>query len=127
MTLWEYIQQHNDNGCFTMDTCDVSYDVIVTVDVDINDEQQDYYDKFVFKILNSVEVVDGGKGIMNWEGFVKSYWDALKKFETLFWVNTYEDDDDFIYEWIHEIHMFLAGYTSETMYEEFCNRVLGVD
>ena len=43
--------------------------------------------------------------------------DKFKAFTKEYWNNQYEDDEDeFIYQWISEIHLYIAGYVGEKMY-----------
>jgi hypothetical protein len=44
--------------------------------------------------------------------------EKFKKFTAEHWNNQYEDDEDeFIYQWINEIHLYMAGYTTERIYK----------
>ena len=52
--------------------------------------------------------------------------EALKEFTKEYWVNTYEnDEDEFIYQWINELHLYCAGYTSENVYKAFLDTIEG--
>ncbi len=43
---------------------------------------------------------------------------ALKEFTKEYWNYTYENvEDEFIYQWINELHAYSAGYTSENVYK----------
>lgn len=113
-----------------IDTYDTEYDAIVTVDLiedaDLNNRFDDfvYYDKFVNYLLHNVEVVDAKNDICDWTGFIKNNMTALKEFTKEYWNYTYEnDEDEFIYQWINELHAYCAGYTSENVYKAFLDTI----
>lgn len=113
-----------------IDTYDTEYDAIVTVDLiedaDLNNSFDDfvYYDKFVNYLLHNVEVVDAKNDICDWTGFIKNNMTALKEFTKEYWNYTYEnDEDEFIYQWINELHAYCAGYTIENVYKAFLDTI----
>ncbi len=113
-----------------IDTYDTEYDAIVTVDLiedaDLNNSFDDfvYYDKFVNYLLHNVEVVDAKNDICDWTGFIKNNMTALKEFTKEYWTCTYEnDEDEFIYQWINELHAYCAGYTSNNVYKAFLDTI----
>lgn len=113
-----------------IDTYDTEYDAIVTVDLiedaDLNNRFDDfvYYDKFVNYLLHNVEVVDAKNDICDWTGFIKNNMTALKEFTKEYWNYTYENvEDEFIYQWINELHAYSAGYTSENVYKAFLDTI----
>lgn len=108
-----------------IDTYDTEYDAIVTVDADVEDNYvEDNYDKFCNYIFHNVEVVDAINDICDWTGFIKNNMTALKEFTKEHWNNTYEnDEDEFIYQWINELHLYCAGYTSENVYKAFLDTI----
>lgn len=121
MTLFEYLQiAEND-----YDTYDTKYDVSVTV-CHI-DEETDEYDKFCNGIIKKVNVakIDGDILTVNWSELIERNMDLFKYFTEEHWYRHYEDDvDEFVYQWINEIHMYMAGYVSEDFYSvlnEFVN------
>lgn len=124
MTLYELLEFTED----TFDTYDTVYDAIVTIDW--IDTETDYYDKFCNGILKLVVVCKKIK-----RGTVSAYWtemitrknnfDVFKEFTEKNWKCKYEDDEDeLIYQWIKEIHYWMAGYTSESVYEDFVTNYL---
>lgn len=122
MTLYEWLKVEQD----CIDTYDNVYDAIVTVDYIEDDEymenpdDENYY-KFSVEILKKVNVVKkaGDNLIVNWNELISNNMEKFRKFSSENWYEQYEDDDDeFVYQWINEIHMFLAGYVSESIYEK---------
>lgn len=113
MTLFEYLRMTESD----YDTCDTKYDTGVTVCY--IDEESDEYDKFCNNIIKKVDVVkvNGDILVVNWSEFVESNMDKFKMFAREHWIYDYEDDiDEFEYQWINEIHMYMAGYVSESFY-----------
>jgi hypothetical protein len=122
MTLYEFMKMSECD----YDTYDVDFDAIVTVCLPDEDDDLDAYGKFCFAIIkkvNVVEVTNTGL-IVDWSGFVKRNIEQLREFTDEYWYNNYADDEDeFVYQWINEIHAYLAGYVSEDIYEKLVKLV----
>lgn len=105
------------------DTYDKDYDGVITC-VCIDDEPTDFYDKFYHEMCKKVEIVEvtnGSNLICNWSELIERNLDKFKAFAKENWKYAYEDDDDeLIYQWIKEIHMYFAGYVSDNFYEKLC-------
>lgn len=123
MTLYEYLKMSEAD----YDTYDTVYDACVTVC--FIDEENDEYDKFCNGIIKRVDVVKiiGDSLTVNWSELVERNMDKFKKFTKTHWKYQYENDtDEFVYQWINEIHMYIAGYVSESFYSvlnEFINEL----
>ena len=115
MTLYEFLEMSKND----YDTYDTEYDACVTVCyIDVEDEE-DEYDKFCNGIIKRVNVVEINKEtlIVNWSELIKNNMDKFKAFTEKYWKYKYEDDiDEFMYQWINEIHLYMAGYVSEDFY-----------
>ena len=126
MTLYEFMKMSECD----YDTYDVDFDAIVTVCLPDEDGNLDAYGKFCFEIIKKVEVLkqtDIGL-IVDWSGFIKRNVEQLREFADEYWYNNYEDDEDeFVYQWINEIHAYLAGYVSEDIYEKLVELVKTLD
>ena len=115
MTLYEILKLTECD----YDTYDTEYDAVVTVCW--IDEETDNYDKFCMGIIKKVEVVKKvGDGLLvNWSDLIKRNMEKFRQFTKDNWNFQYEDDDDeFIYQWINEIHLYMAGYVNEKTYEK---------
>ena len=113
MTLYEYLKMTECD----YDTCDTKYDACVTVCC--IDEENDAYDQFCNNIIKKVDVVKVNSDILivNWSELIERNMDLFKCFTEEHWYHHYEDDiDEFVYQWINEIHMYIAGYVSEDFY-----------
>ena len=114
MTLYEFINLHETD----YDCPDNDYDISVTV-CHI-DEINDSYDEFCIKLIQHVSVLSTNYNddpIVNWSEFIRKNMRTFREFTAKHWDEQYEDDeDDFIYQWIQELHMYLAGYVSEDFY-----------
>ena len=121
MTLYDFIRVADND----YDTYDDVYDAIVTVCAfDEEDEKSDeYYEKFRIGIMKFVEVVRGtaDKGLLcKWSDMIERNFDLFKAFTYKHWKTWYDDDrDEFIYQWVKEIHYYIAGYVSENTYKDF--------
>ena len=127
MKLIEYAKLW-DNMDMCIDTSDTVFDAIVTIDIDSDVEKNldRPYWQFVKIILENVELVKLFNGayasaICDYTGFVKANMKALKKFSAEEWYPESHnvDEDDYIYNWITEIHGYLAGYASDRQYSKF--------
>lgn len=118
MTLYELLQIKEDY----IETSDVDYDVLVGTDLvkdeDINENTDNYF-KFLNYIAHNVEVTDARNDICNWSKFVLDHKVALTKYAEENWYEVPEDESDFIYEWINELHSYQSGNISEKMYKDF--------
>ena len=126
MTLYEFMKMSECD----YDTYDVDFDAVVTVCLPYEDNDLDAYDKFCFEIIKKVDVVkitDTGL-IVDWSGFIKRNIEQLRDFADEYWYNNYADDDDeFIYQWINEVHAYLAGYVSGDIYKKLVELVETLD
>ena len=121
MTLYEFItMEHTD-----FDTYDTEFDICVTVcepyDYD-EGEEKEYYDIFNDLIMQKVELVEKTGEctcVCKWSKFIKKNLEVFRKATDELWVRTPKEDDDLIYEWIKEIHAWMAGYVSEGIYKKF--------
>lgn len=116
MSLYEYMNEYQED----VDTYDTEHDAVVTVCFMEEEDAEDNYDRFCLDIIKKVEVESFAHGdvVVDWSGFVKKNMEQLKAFAKKYWNNQYEDDEDeFIYQWIREIHYYLAGYVGESTYK----------
>lgn len=131
MTILDYIIDNGKDLC--ADIWDDEYDACVTVDISVEDEAEDNYDKFCRKLLSKVEFVnrmwswdldkyEETSLIAQWSRFIRDNLKAFRKFSNEYWVkNNWDDDDDFVYEWIGQLHLYMAGYGTE---DEYGNELL---
>lgn len=95
--------------CCAMDESDI-----------ISDEP---YDKFCVALYNKVkinkrETEKYGKPIASWTGFIEKNRKLFEDFMHENWICDYKYDN-FCYEWIKEFHMLLAGYGTDSVYEQY--------
>lgn len=115
MTLYEYLKM--TEGDF--DTYDTKYDAVVTVCYIDEESECDNYDKFCNNIIKKVNVVkvNGDVLIVDWCELIERNLVKFKDFTEEYWKYKYEDDiDEFMYQWINEIHLYMAGYVDEELY-----------
>lgn len=120
MTLYEYLKM--TEGDF--DTYDTKYDAVVTVCYIDEESECDNYDKFCNSIIKKVNVVkvNGDVLIVDWCELIERNLVKFKNFTEEYWKYKYEDDiDEFMYQWINEIHLYMAGYVDEYLYSVLNN------
>lgn len=117
ITLYDYINMAESD----FDTYDAKYDAVVTV-CHIYDES-DEYDRFCNNIIKKVHVVkiNGDALTVNWSELIEKNIIKFRMFTAENWYDNcqYEDDEDeFIYQWINEIHQYMAGNVSMSFYSK---------
>lgn len=125
MTLYEFGQV----GETCLDTCDDVFDIIITVDILTNDEENDmgYYGKFANFINRNVNVLGKAGGcdiVADWSALITENLAVFREAANDMWYEWKipDDEDDFIYSWLTEIRGWLAGYVSESDYKEFMEK-----
>ena len=119
MTLYEYLKMSEDD----FDTYDTTYDAVVTVCYIADEDECDNYDKFCNGIIKKVNVIhiDTHYLTVDWTEMIMRNIDKFKAFTKENWRENcqYENDiDEFVYQWINEIHLYMAGYVDEDTYAE---------
>lgn len=106
------------------DTYDDVYDACVTIcyiDEEDSDDEFDNFYKFNIEIMKKVEVIrqtDEYSLLVNWTKLIRDNMEKFRDFTEKHWSRKYRDDEDeFIYQWINEIHYYIAGYVSEDFYK----------
>lgn len=115
MTLYEYLKMREND----FDTCDTVFDTGVTVCY--IETEKDEYDRFCNGIIKKVDVIhiDEDCPAVNWYEMIERNIDKFKAFTKENWYEDcqYEDDiDEFIYQWINEIHQYMAGNVGMDFY-----------
>lgn len=110
------------------DTEDTVYCAGVTVCYIEENGKNDNYDKFCIELMKKAEVekVSGDTILVKWTELIQNNMDKFRKFTKENWYENcqYEnDDDEFIYQWINEIHQYMAGNVSEDFYEKLVELV----
>ena len=107
------------------DTYDTEYDGVITCTC-IEEEPEDNYEKFYHEMCKKVEIeeVSDNGLIVNWSNLIERNLEKFKEFSNKHWKYNYEDDEEeFIYQWINEIHAYFAGYVSENFYKTLCELI----
>lgn len=121
MTLYDFIAKEQAD----FDTFDTEYDVCVTVcepyEYDEGKEKEPY-DVFTELIMKNVEV-ESKTGectcVCKWSDFINRNIDTFKRAAEQLWYALPKTDDTLVYEWIKEIHYWLAGCVSNKTYDKF--------
>lgn len=125
MKLYDIMKISQDD----FDTYDTVYDAEVTVCYIEEDETNDNYDKFCIELMKKVEVkriIPESHLVVKWTELIQNNMEKFKEFTKENWYEScqYEDDEDeFVYQWINEIHYYLAGYVSEDFYDKLVELV----
>lgn len=128
MTLYDFLMLEKSD----YDTYDTVFDVEVTACTPYgstnNDKEFEYYYKFCDFIMKHVEFVEKTgecSCVVNWYKFINDNIEVFREAANDMWKPEWElrygkpDNEDLIYEWINEIHSWLAGYVGESEYREF--------
>lgn len=117
MTVYDFIKETG----YDYDVYDDDFDTCVTCCDCSDSEDEDNYYRFYSGIQKLVNVVENRKDwlIADWSAMIRQNKPILEEYMYKNWKRDYEDEDDFIYEWIREFHLWGAGYTSENTYKDF--------
>lgn len=99
-----------DKDVLDLDTGDNVFDTIITVHLVDDNEISDNYDKFINFICHNVDVIDAENNICDWSGFIEKHYNDLMEFSYAYWIDIAHNKDGFVYQWINEIALYLAGY-----------------
>lgn len=116
MTIYELLKTEEND----YDIWDTEFDDCVTCCYMDEEDIEDEYDVFCYTLMSNMPVCgvsfDKGTVTANWAELIRKNIEIFREFAKDNWVNEYEDEDDFIYAWIRELHLFLAGYASGDIY-----------
>jgi hypothetical protein len=117
VTLYDYINMAEAD----FDTYDAKYDAVVTVCYIY--EENDEYDRFCNGIIKKVNVVKihGDVLTVDWSELIERNIIKFRMFAAENWYSNcqYEnDEDEFVYQWINEIHQYMAGNVSIDFYSK---------
>ncbi len=87
---------------------------VVCVDYYPNDPLKNWHSLFCVALYEKVQVTD--YCVACWSDLIVNNYEKFKEFSNKHWATQYDDEDDFIYEWIKELHLYLAGMTNNDMY-----------
>lgn len=117
ITLFDFLKLSEGD----YDTYDTKYDAEVTVCY--IDREEDYYEKFCNEIVKKVNVVkiNNDTLIVDWSDLIERNMNKFRIFTREHWYENYwyeDDDDEFVYEWINEIHGYMSGSVGEKFYSK---------
>lgn len=122
MTIYDFLKLEKSD----FDSYDTEFDICVTVcepyDGDLTEaDSYDLFCDFIYKHVELVEKTGECTCIANWTKFITDNLDVFRECANDMWYegSVPKNDDDLIYEWIKEIHSWLAGGVSETSYKKF--------
>lgn len=129
MKLYDFILENFAD----YDVYDNTFDHCVTVCMDEPTPEDDLYDKFMHEICKRVDVLDttgaerDGVLTADWTGLIKRNEDKFREVMKSHWKSQYEDEDDFLYQWIRELHYYFAGYVPDSFYKTLYDFALTLD
>ena len=68
--------------------------------------------------MNFVEKVDDSTLICDWSKLIRDNYSKFKEFTEWNWQRNYADTEEFIFQWIRELHYYVAGYVPEETYSK---------
>lgn len=125
LTPSDLLSEDNDYIEFYDNVFDIFVGLDYVSEKDLNREADKYYYRFLNYLNNNVQVLSVANSTCAWTDFIKKHIKAFKKFTKEHWVRTYKDDlDEFIYQWIKELHLYGAGYVSESEYKALVDMLI---
>lgn len=113
MKLYDWLSI--DKGSY--DCYDTDIDESVTIDW--IDKPKSDYDFFVVGLLKKVDIeqkTDDCTLVCDWSKLIRANFTKFKHFTKEYWARDYKDEYDFIYQWIMELHSYVAGYVNDSFY-----------
>lgn len=113
MKLYDWLSI--DKGSY--DCYDTDIDESVTIDW--IDKPKSDYDFFVVGLLKKVDIeqkTDDCTLVCDWSKLIRENFTKFKLFTKEHWARDYKDEYDFIYQWIRELHSYVAGYVNDSFY-----------
>lgn len=113
MKLYDWLSI--DKGSY--DCYDTDIDESVTIDW--IDKPKSDYDFFVVGLLKKVDIeqkTDDCTLVCDWSKLIRENFTKFKRFTKEYWACDYKDEYDFIYQWIRELHSYVAGYVNDSFY-----------
>lgn len=109
------------------DVYDTTFDTCVTC-CSIDFPQSDY-DWFCTELYRKVDVESAEEytAVASWSGLICRNKEKFRIFSQRFWRNQYEDDDDFVYQWVKELHAYISGCVPEDFYTTLLEFVRTLD
>lgn len=94
-------------------------DIDESVTIDWIDKPKSDYDFFVVGLLKKVDIeqkTDACTLVCDWSKLIRENFTKFKRFTKEYWARDYKDEYDFIYQWIRELHSYVAGYVNDSFY-----------
>lgn len=116
MTLYDFLKNNERD----YDVADTVFDCVVTVCPPYDGDE--WYDKFCNFILQHVEYADYADecdASAFWYNFIDKNIVVFRRCADDMWTYIPNNNDNLIYEWIEEIHKWMAGYVGEEEYQKF--------
>ena len=124
MKIWDMLLNYaNDFDVYDTDfdvsVCCVAPDIYSESDMEFADDF--YSDKFAVMIYKAVDVIPESihdfSATGKWSDFVRRNKEKLREWAERNWFYVPKSEDEFTYQWINEIHLYLAGYADESSYK----------
>ena len=108
-----------NNTLCDFDTVDTHFDASVTVCY-IEEGDNDAYERFCLELYKKAKNVsfDGKNVTVDWNALIRTNEKSFRDFTEKHWEEKYPDTDDFVYQWIRELDLMLAGRVDDETYEE---------
>lgn len=118
ISVKEYIGIMNED----IDISDAKYGISVTCTVPYPTQDHDFIDQFTDLICSNVYITesDGERATADWSSLIEQNESLFREWSDLHWKYEYTDKDEFISEWIGELHYMFAGYVPDEIYKEAC-------
>ncbi len=105
-----------------LNVADVDYNASIScVQMDF-ENSTNYYSKFYDLMVSntyitSVESIHFSEVEANWSDLIEKNYELFESFSDMWWNDKYEDKEEFIDEWIHELQAYFSGQVNEEVYK----------
>lgn len=116
MTLHEFFTEAVVDGYYDFDVWDGTFDECLTISLPDAIEDGNDYDNFLVELPKHVELVSKGHAdsceiTADWYGMIEKNEQILREWTEKNWLKgNHKDLDDYVEEWIKELHLWCAGY-----------------
>lgn len=114
----------HDKGSY--DCYDTELTISVTIDWIDGSLLNSDYGKFAVELTKKVDFVERVSDstlICDWSKLIRDNYSKFKEFTAWNWQRDYADPEEFIFQWIRELHYYVAGYVPEETYSKILDLV----
>lgn len=118
MKLLDFLKnnQNKSQDLVDKDYFDAYYDACITVCLDLDEKEMDPYHRFCRKFFNSVQIAQSD--VVFWSSLIENNITLFREFSKKYWSRNYKDSEEFVYQWLQELHLYCSGAANDNIYEK---------